>query len=142
MILSAFFLSVLVTACATSGQSTLAGMGIGAGLGGAVGAIADGGAYGQNRIRNVFIGSTAGSLLGAGTGYLTHDTIRKAKSEAYQNGKKDGQKEVKLSTSSSREPVLIPPRVEARYVEDQVRGGTFIPGHVEYQIVEPAKWSK
>ena len=49
---------------------------------------------------------------------------------------------MKASTGTSREPILIPPRVEARYVEDQVRGGTFIPGHVEYQIIEPAKWSK
>ena len=142
LILSALFLSILVTGCATSGQSTLAGMGVGGAFGAGVGAIADGGDNGQNRIRNVFIGATAGSLLGAGAGYLAHDATKKAEKEAYLNGKKDGQKESQRSVDSSHDPVLLPPRVEARYVEDQVRGSTFVPGHVEYQIVEPARWSK
>lgn len=142
IIISTFFLATLITGCATSGESTLTGMGVGAGLGAGVGAIADGGDGGQHRIRNVFIGATAGALVGAGAGYLAHDAAKKAEREAFLNGKKEGQKEVHAASDGSREPVLIPPKVEARYIEDQVRGSTFVPGHVEYQIVEQARWSK
>jgi hypothetical protein len=45
-----------------------------------------------------------------------------------------------LGPVSQRE--LSPPKVETRYIDDQVRGNTFVPGHLEYQIVEPTKWNE
>lgn len=142
VIISTFFLSILITSCATSGQSTMAGMGLGGALGAGVGAIADGGKKGQNRIRNVFIGATAGSLLGAGAGFLTDKAVKDGEKDAFLSGKNEGQKELHHSLGTTNDPVLLPPKVEARYIEDQVRGSVFVPAHVEYQIVEPARWSK
>jgi hypothetical protein len=135
-------LAILISGCATTGKSTLLGSGIGAGLGAGVGAIANGGPSGRNRIRNVFIGATAGSLLGAGAGYLAQDLIEKREQDAFDKGKKEGQRPTTTYGGEPGQPVLIPPRVEARYVEDQVRGNTFVPAHFEYQIVEPARWSR
>lgn len=132
----------LVQGCASSGKSTLTGMGVGAGLGAGIGAIADPGPKGEGRIRNVFIGATAGSLVGAGAGYLTHGMVEKHEKEAYEKGKKDGEKTPQTYVGSTGEPQLLPPRIETRFVDDQVRGSTFIPAHFEYLIVEPARWNK
>lgn len=137
-----FQLLCLSSGCSTSGKSTMAGAGIGAGLGAGVGAMVDPGPKGENRIRNVFIGSTAGALVGAGGGYLTHQGISKKEDEAYEKGKKDGKTSAIEFTPNSAEPVLIPAKVEARFVDDQVRGSVFVPAHFEYRIVEPARWSK
>lgn len=39
-------------------------------------------------------------------------------------------------------PVVIPPAVDSYFVDDQVKGGTFVPGHMEYRIKEGAKWQR
>lgn len=39
-------------------------------------------------------------------------------------------------------PVIVPPAVDSYFVDDQVRGTTFVPGHMEYKIKEAAKWQK
>ncbi len=141
-------LSVLVSAlvlngCASSGKSTLMGAGVGAGLGAGIGALVDPGPKGEGRIRNVFIGAAAGSLLGAGTGYLAHGAIEGKEKDAYEKGKKDGKKSPSdYVGGAAGEPTLLPPRVEARFVDEQVRGNIFVPAHFEYVIVEPARWSK
>lgn len=135
-------IAILISGCATSGKTTLLGSGIGVGLGAGVGAIANGGPSGRNKIRNVFIGATAGSLLGAGAGYLAQELIEKREQDAFDKGKKEGQKPIANYNGEPGQPVLVPPRVEGRYVEDQVRGNTFVPAHFEYQIVEPARWSR
>lgn len=126
-----------LTGCATSGSSTLLGSGIGAGLGAALGAAVDPGPKAEGRIRNVFIGAAAGSLLGGATALLTHNAIEAKADEAFEKGKKEGQK-----TTPADGPELLPAKVEARFVEETVRGSVFVPAHFEYVIVEPARWSK
>jgi hypothetical protein len=134
---------VSLSACATSGRSTLLGTGVGAGVGAGIGALADPGPKGEGRIRNVFIGAAAGSLIGAGAGYLGHELVEKKERAAYEKGKKDSAKDQTGNASEdSGAPVLIPPRVESRFVEEQVRGNVFVPAHFEYVIVEPARWSR
>jgi len=99
------------------------------------------GPKGEGRIRNVFIGAAAGSLLGAGIGNLAHEGIEGREMSAYEKGKKEGN-QAQASSGTDGAPVLLPPRVEARFVDEQVRGSVYIPAHFEYVIVEPARWSK
>lgn len=131
-----------VSGCATSGKSTLLGTGIGAGVGAGIGAMVDPGPKGEGRIRNVFIGAAAGSLIGAGTGYFTHELIEGREKEAYERGKKDSAKSQAAGGGAPGAPVLLPPRVESRFIDEQVRGNVFVPAHFEYVIVEPARWSR
>ena len=132
----------LMSGCATSGKSTLVGSAAGAGFGAGIGAMVDPGPKGEGRIRNVFIGAAAGSLVGGATGYLVHESIDGREKEAYQKGKDDSKKTNPEYAAEGGEPVLIPARVEPKFVDDQVRGSVFIPKHFEYRIVEPARWSR
>lgn len=50
-------------------------------------------------------------------------------------------KSTTASGASGQPPVLIPPRTEARWIADQIHGNTFVPAHIEYSIVESAKWA-
>jgi hypothetical protein len=129
--------------CATGGRSTLFGAGAGAGIGAGIGAMVNPGPKGEGRIRNVFIGAAAGSLIGAGTGYLAHGGIEGREKEAFEKGKKEGKKVPSdYMGGAPGEPTLLPPRVEARFVDEQVRGNVYVPAHFEYVIVEPARWSR
>lgn len=134
---------LFVSACATTGGSAGAGAAAGGLLGAGVGAIADPGKNGENRLRNVIIGTAAGGVLGAGTGFALGQHARNERQEAYERGKEAGAKETGASQAfaSGTAPQLIPPRTEARWIPDQVRGGTFVPGHFEYVIIEGARWS-
>ena len=141
--LSALLSVLLLGGCASSGKSTLAGAGIGAGLGAGIGALVDPGPKGEGRIRNAFIGAAAGSLLGAGAGLLVHGGVEGRENAAFENGKKEGKKTPSdYQGGATGEPTLLPPRVEARFVDEQVRGNIFVPAHFEYIIVEPARWTK
>ena len=141
-ILCSWFL-VILTSCATGGKSTLLGAGVGTGVGAGIGAMVDPGPGAEGRIRNVFIGATAGSLIGAGAGYLAHKGIEDRESAAYEKGKKESSKSAQASTDGvPGAPVLLPPRVESRFVDEQIRGNVFVPAHFEYMIVEPARWSR
>ncbi len=135
-----FIVSTLLTSCASSGTSALLGMGLGAGLGSGIGAMVDPGPKGRNRIRNVFIGATAGSLLGAGTGYLANEMTENAKKEGYTKGQLDAQTKRPTYSGDPGQPILVPAQVDVQYQEDQVRGNNFIPGHFEYRIVSPSHW--
>ena len=141
--ISVFCSGSLLVGCATGGRSTLFGAGVGAGAGAGIGAMVDPGPKGEGRIRNVFIGAAAGSLIGAGTGYLAHGGIENREKDAFEKGKKEGKKTPSdFVGGSPGEPTLLPPRVEGRFVDEQVRGNVFVPAHFEYVIVEPARWSK
>ena len=135
-------LLVLVSGCATTGQSVGLGAGSGALLGAGAGALADPGSHGGNRVRNVLIGTAIGGALGAGVGYLAGHNTENEKSEAYQKGKGDEKTEQqkRASNPDGTSPQLIAPKTEARWVPDQVRGTVFIPGHFEYVILEGAHW--
>src|SRR5437764_110587 len=129
-------LPLYLSGCASSGKATLLGAGLGAAAGSGAGLMLGG----KNRTRNVIVGGALGGVLGAGTGYIANDLVDKNEKEAYEKGKQDGQKRAGSYVPGSGKPVLIPPRVESRFVDDQVRGNVFVPAHVEYQIVEPARW--
>jgi len=108
-----------------------------------VGAIADPGPDGNNRFRNIVIGTAAGSLVGAGAAYA----IDRSNHDSNEDGKKQGKKEAEeeanrrnQSSGSGNTPELIPPKTEAKWIPDQVHGSTFVPGHFEYSIVSPARW--
>lgn len=139
-VIQAFLL--VLSGCATTGKSIGAGGVGGATLGAGVGALADPGPDGENRVRNILIGTAAGGAVGAGAGYLVDRYVKEGEDEAYKKGKGDVQKEIFDQTSSSNaaQPRLIPPRTEARWIPDQVRGNIFVPGHFEYVIIEGAKW--
>jgi hypothetical protein len=110
-------------------------------MGAGIGAMVDPGPKGEGRIRNVFIGATAGSLLGAGTGYLAHEELEDHDKAAFEKGKKEAEKSNAVPMGGGA-PVLLPARVESRFVDEQVRGSVYVPAHFEYVIVEPARWSK
>jgi hypothetical protein len=129
--------------CSTTQSSLATGAGIGGLAGAGVGAIADPGPDGNNRFRNIVIGTAAGSLVGAGTAYA----IDRSNHDSNEDGKKQGKKEAEEEANrrnqpsgSGNTPELIPPKTEAKWIPDQVRGSTFVPGHFEYSIVSPARW--
>lgn len=140
-VLSFVFLA-LVSGCSTSGRSAFFGAGLGSLAGAGVGALADPGPKGRGRIRNVFIGAAAGSLAGAGAGLLIHEMGENKEKAGYEKAKSENDKKASQYAAASGEPVLIPARVESIFVDDQVRGTTFVPAHFEYRIVEPAKWQR
>jgi hypothetical protein len=128
--------------CSTPGKATLLGAGMGTVAGAGVGMIAPGGRDGQYRARNVIIGGALGGLLGAGSGYVAHELVDKSNKEAFDKGKDASKKSSTDYVGASGQPTLIPPRIETRFVDDQIRGTTFVPAHVEYLIVEPARWQR
>lgn len=133
---------VMSSGCATTGRSVGAGSVAGGVMGAGIGAIADPGPGGENRIRNVLIGTAAGSLVGAGAGFMIDRHIKDERQESYSKGKRDAEEASsrKASSSSGNQPRLSPAQTEAKWVPDQVRGSTFIPGHFEYVIIEGAHW--
>lgn len=133
---------VFVQACSTAGKSIGAGAGMGALLGGGVGALADPGRGGGNRFRNILIGTGVGGAVGAGTGYIAHRLAQDDREESYKKGKDETKKEItdQAMAGSGSAPSLVPPKTESFWVPDQIRGQTFIPGHFEFRIIEGAHW--
>ncbi len=135
-------LLILLQACSTT-SSVGTSAGIGAGVGAVVGAIADAGPNGKNRFKNVVIGSAVGTILGAGTGlaldHYNHDQREDAKKEGMKEAVDEMNKRFQASAGGN-EPHLVPPKTEAKWIPDQIRGSTFVPGHFEYLIVSPARW--
>ena len=142
-LLALFLILGVSSSCSTTGQSVGAGAAGGALLGAGVGAIADPGDHGQNRFRNVVIGTVAGGVLGAGAGYMMDGSMKSERDGASAQGKADALKEFKASQSASpgNMPVLVPAKTEAHWIPDQVRSNTWIPGHFEYQIIQSAHWA-
>lgn len=131
------------TGCSSTGGSLATGAGIGSLAGAGVGAVADPGPNGSNRFRNVVIGTAGGALVGAGTAYAIDRSNRDSVEDGKRQGRKDAEDEWSKRTASSSQsgsPELLPPKTEAKWIPDQVRGSTFVPGHFEYQIVAPARW--
>ena len=150
LILRKRFLALLLSpclfaSCASTGASVATGGLLGGVGGAAVGAMADPGKGGQYRVRNVVVGTAAGVTVGAATGFLldrhVEDERQKAKAEALRDDKNTPPRSYDLG-SIGGSPSLIPPRTEAFWVPDLVRGTTFIPGHFEYRIVENAHWER
>ena len=134
---------LFVSACATTGGSVGAGAAAGGLVGAGVGAIADPGRHGVDRFRNVVIGTAIGGVVGAGVGFMMDRHVKDERQESYEKGKKEAEKDAESHAAESlgNLPRLIPAKTEARWVPDQIRGTTFVPGHFEYMIVEGARWS-
>jgi len=134
-------LSLLVSGCASTGKATLLGSGIGAAVGAGAGLAAYPGKKGQFTARNVIVGGALGGLLGAGAGFVAHELVEKGERDGFEKGKAETASSKSTATNLGK-PNLIPAKVESRFVDDQVRGNVFVPAHVEYIIVEPARWSR
>lgn len=141
LLLIPIFLSLFVTGCASTGRATLLGSGIGAAVGAGAGLAAYSGKKGQFTARNVIVGGALGGLLGAGAGFIAHELVEKGEREGVEKGKAQSGKSNSVNANLGK-PTLIPAKVESRFVDDQVRGNVFVPAHVEYIIVEPARWTR
>ena len=135
-------LLILITGCASPGGNTFFGTVIGSVVGAGIGALAEAGPKGRTRSRNIFIGATIGALAGSTTGLLVERKNEKKALEPFEKPK-DAHTDVTLvAPNEPGTPTLIPPLVDSYFVDDQIRGSIFIPGHMEYQIKEPARWTK
>lgn len=134
------FSTLAITGCATTGKSIAAGGAFGAGTGALVGAIADPGAQGQYRTRNVFIGAALGGVAGIATGAIIGDGIEDKKKEAFDDGRKSAEASHVNDRPAGSPPDLKNAKVDARWVEGKVTGNRYVDGHWEYLITEPARW--
>jgi hypothetical protein len=133
----ALIVTLSLSSCASPGGRTLMSTVIGMVVGGAVGAIVDGGATGKNRPQNIFAGST----IGAGVGVATGCTIEQLVQHETDPLKKS--LEIKQSNiGSDNFPAVSNTRIEGRFIDDQINGSKFEPGHFEYEIKEAPKWIK
>lgn len=128
----------LFAGCTSLGKSVGLGGAAGAGLGAAIGGIADPGQNGKYRTRNVIIGATAGGVVGAITGATIHESTEREKELAYLKGQNSKSTQMKAGST----PELEEPKVEAQWVESKVMGNRYIEGHFEYIITEPTRWEK
>lgn len=129
--------------CASSGGTTLIGLAAGAATGGTIGAATDQSRRGRQQFQNASIGAAVGGALGAFIAFLVHPRDAKEVTEPPVPKMIPGtQIPDSAQTAPTEAPVLTPAQVETRYVDDQVRGNTFVPGHLEYQIVQPSQWSR
>ncbi len=131
-----------LSGCATQGKS----VGLGALSGGALGAggglLADPGKRGENLFRNVVIGTAAGAAVGSVAGFALDSSMRSRQEDAKRTSHSRNNPDIDTPSTgtSGNPPKLLPARMEARWVPDQVRGTVYIPGHFEYVIVESARW--
>ena len=141
------FLFYLVVACsvlrcASPGGITFLGGASGAAVGAGIGLLPDAGPRGKGRAQNVFAGSTIGALLGAGIGFLIKQNAAKKSQASIEKTRDPLVNATRPYPSEPGAPVLVPPRVDGYFVDDQIRGNIFVPGHFEYQIKEPARWTR
>lgn len=129
LVIAALFLS----GCATSEKSILLGSSIGITAGAGIGSASNGSQ-----------GAAVGALIGAGIGGLIGYAGYKDKLKKSQNAPDSFQAAPfavgSASGAQGSRPRLKPSQVKVKFVEDQIKDGTFIPAHFEYEIAEPAKW--
>ena len=141
VIVSMLFICFL-SGCASPGGVTFLGAASGAAIGAGMGFLPDAGPRGKGRSQNVFAGSTLGALLGAGIGLLLERNAAKESTVITEKAKEPTLNSSVPALGEPGVPVLIPPRVDGYFVDDQIRGNTFVPGHFEYQIKENARWTR
>ncbi len=122
----------ILVSCATPGGHTL----IGAASGSVAGLIAQRVMRTKNP-QSVALIMLLGSGLGAAGGYYSEE-----KSAVPDIPAADLNKVMAPFSPIPAPPSIVPPTVDSYYVDDQVRGTTFVPGHMEYRIKEPAKWQR
>ncbi len=85
-------------------------------------------------------GAAIGTLIG---GLIAWDAFKKKDAKDKMKTPEAPPPPVEFSgnnSTSGNTPKLRPAQVRVRYVEDQVKDGTFVPAHFEYEIAEPARW--
>ena len=141
-ILPLFFPILALESCVTPVGSVAAGAGAGGALGAGAGHAVSQGASQGERNRQAAIGAGAGALLGGVAGYIAHGELKERDQRNYEQGMKEGKKSAPAPAQPARPPLLVPAQTEAVWIEDKVRGNTFIPGHYEYRILERARWER
>lgn len=135
-------LSVILAGCATAGKSTLLGGAIGSTIGASLGILANQNESSTQRTQGALVGAGIGGLLGSLIGHESYKSQAK-KDEAKALSADAARLEIFGGTNEkTKRPTLKPALVKVRYVEDQIKDGTFIPAHFEYEISEPAKWER
>ena len=126
---SVLIYSISLSSCATSGDSTLLGLGIGTVVGGGIGATM--GANDHNEARAGAVGAAVGAAIGGLAGYLTHkqDEERKRAMQIGNAGDAEGN------------PALTKPVVKRIWVDDKIEGDRLIRGHWIYVIDRQSTWT-
>jgi hypothetical protein len=136
-------MSLMHTGCATSGKSALLGAGIGATAGATLGVLANQNDPPGKRTQGALIGAGLGGLFGALMGHGAYkEQQKKAQADMFDVNSGPGLEVFGSAGENGNRPILKPARVRVRYVEDQIKDGTFVPAHFEYEIVEPARFEK
>ena len=127
--------TLFLISCASQNKSVGLGAALGGGTGALIGAVADPGRKGENRTRNVILGTGLGAMAGMVAGGVLHEDSEKKRKDAFLKGQASQPK------VEGQPPSLSAPRVETRWVEGRVQGNRYIEGHFEYIIIEPARWT-
>jgi hypothetical protein len=140
LILSVVLLAL--SACSTLTKSTLTGAGAGAAFGGIAGSLVPGDSH---KPQNIIIGAVAGGTLGALSGALIHKTMEDHEREAFEKGKNsksNDQSHGALVSSgyNSGSRHYVPPKIERRFVGDEIHGNTLVEAHYEQVVVEEGHW--
>ena len=137
---TAFLLLIILlifSGCATSKKSVALGGVIGGTTGAVMGGISYPGRHGEERTRNVIIGTILGATAGIIAGKLFNSEIQKEKKKAFEKGKESAPRIAGGAIAS-----LSNPQIETRWVEGRIVGNRYVEGHFEYVIVEPARWEE
>lgn len=135
-------LSIVLSGCATAGKSALLGAGIGSTVGASFGILVSQSGPPAQRTQGALIGAGIGGLLGALIGHESYKAQAK-KDEAQSFDVNSARFEMfGAAGNKDKRTQLKPAQVKIRHVEDQIKDGTYIPAHLEYEISEPAKWDR
>jgi hypothetical protein len=133
----------LISGCSSLGKSTAAGAGVGATTGGLVGSMLPGGD--SARPSNIIIGAATGAAIGGLSGALIHKSMEESGREGFEKGKAEGAKSnghgtLVASSSASGNRKYVAPKIERRWVDDEIHGNVLIEAHYEQVIVEEGHW--
>jgi hypothetical protein len=141
--ISSLALSSIISGCSSLGKSTAAGAGVGVTAGGFVGNMLPGDS--SSRPNHIIIGAATGAAVGALSGALIHKSMEESEREGFEKGKTEGSKNTGRGTlvasgSGSGNRKYVAPKVERRWIEDEIRGNILVEAHYEQVIVEEGHW--
>jgi uncharacterized protein YcfJ len=133
----------LISGCSSLGKSTTAGAGVGATAGGLIGNMVPG--DDSSRPSHIIIGAATGAAIGALSGALIHKSMEESERDGFDKGKTEAAKNFGRGTlassgTGSGNRRYVPPKIERRYIEDEIRGNVLVEAHYEQVIVEEGHW--
>jgi hypothetical protein len=134
--------SLGLSGCASLEKSTWLGYGIGTGAGAGLGLAISSNEPPERRTQGALIGAIVGGLFGAVIGYKSFKDKERKEAQARAELNSGGAEMFGGANSSGNRATLKPAQVKVRYVEDQIKDGTFVPAHLEYEISDPAHWER